>query len=343
MALLVAQLTVLLAIKVKIKVKYMITNELIIKSRHASLLATFALSLLCVGALGARQDESPFPEPVHLGAQKFPPQIYSPYLICTGFNSDRLRQSMSYSAGGTGIRHVKQERASSSDPWQYMEHNETTSYIITALASRKGGGETYVAGLNAKGKTIVEKWIYSPRRRGWEVNVPLGADVTSLGEPAPKAVSQLVLNGSGAWRPVNERERTLPAAKRVPMFESDTGPWYGMSVDPQGRYLIAFDMELERLVQLDLTTSPPTEITLVSPNDPAAITQGGNIQIMDFAEKRHVLIRPALGRSVPGAPYLLGVDAENDGVFESFELFTKEEWAGLPYAVWPNWDLFTAP
>ena len=283
------------------------------------------------------------PEPVNLGALKFPGDIYQPYLITVGLGDEVFRQGYSWSIGGTSIRRTKQERADADDTWVFMEGTQDAGFIIPALAARNGGDEIYVAGLRQNGSAVIERWTHGPRVHGWSVTFPLPSDVKALGQPAPPAVPVVNVAGGPPWAPVRDVDKVLSPPRRVEVYSSPDGPLHGMSADPQGRYLIFFDMGRGELIQLDLTQVPFQTNVLSTPASDPPLAAAGNIQVMDFeGEGRHLLVRPVLSDvQLEPETYHVFSDTENDGAFESVEVMDEAEWDSSIYSDWSKWNLFT--
>lgn len=299
------------------------------------------VGVLAANAVPVRQAGGPAADEPTLGDLKFPIEIFQAGLVNRGVVCPEITQTFGYTVGGRLVQRHKRERAAATDAWYLMEGDEKVSYRITALTTRLGGDEVFVAGIRDDGSCVIERWTYLPRKNGWQVTCTLPPGSAPIGTPAPAATCLLAVASGEAWEAVSTDDMELPAATRREVYSSPGGPFYGLAVDPQGRYLLFFDVSTEQLLRIDLSQRPVVPAVVFS-GVTYGIKTAGNMQVMDFTgEGRKCLIRPMLRDSeIEPEVYLLGTDANNDGVFESWVKYSSAEWDTSVYSDWDKWRQF---
>jgi hypothetical protein len=301
----------------------------------AAPLGLLVFSLVSYGV----DSQGPTPTP---GMQKFPDVIFDPLQIKVAYSGDVLLQNYMFGLGGKQVSRSKCERSDPSDPWTRLQASEGTSYFITGLSTREGGEQVFVAGLKDDATCVIERWTYSTRRQGWIASVPVPPGV-GLGDPLPPTAVSVSVFGGGSWTSVPASMGPGQPASRSVIYTTSDGPLFGLSVDPEGRYLVTYDMGLKKLLQLDLTQDPVVAITLGQPSTQPSLDQVGVVDLMDFAgEGRKCLVRREYSADFQSAReiYTLFSDTDNDGVFESWSSLTQIQWLASPYSDWSKWDQF---
>lgn len=303
-----------------------------------------ALSLVAVGlARSGMGASTPMQEP-GAGVDKITSEMYQPYCGVDGFRGERYQHNFTFVRGGGAlVQRMKRERSTASGPWAEATDSESTAYLISDIAATNGGDLLYVGGVDAKtGHCLIEQWQYRSRKNGWMVSFPLPPAVDSLGVPAPPAIPVLTTTSGNAWEIPAAHEYDLSPARRTKVLGSDAGPFFGLDVDPQGRYLITFDVGNAQLLQIDLTASPATSAVIGGSGTSLPVAKAGSIRIMDFeGEGRKILICPA-GTITQDNPefFIVGSDSENDGLFEAWQSFDSTTWEASPYSDWDKWTQF---
>jgi hypothetical protein len=276
------------------------------------------------------------------GSQKFPDAIFDLYRVEVGYEGSVYSQSYTYGVGAKGLTRQKCERATDADPWTCLEAEESTSYYITSLDGREGGDQLFIAGLNDDGSCVIERWDYPGRKHGWHVSVsvPPGA---GIGTSLPPVAPALAVSGGGDWQPPSSSAQSLPSASRTVIYTTQLGPIHGMDVDPQGRYLLFYDMSLETLFRLDLTQEPPAPTAIAQASSHSQLDQVGALDLMDFpGEGRKCLIRRELTSNFRRSQevYTLLGDANNDGIFEDVTVLDSDAWDASTYSDWTLWNQY---
>lgn len=297
-----------------------------------------ALAALCATALATASAARP-QEP-SAGALKLPAEIFDFYRIASGYSGGTLLHVDTYSIGGTIVNRKRCERAAPTDPWTCLRAAERTSYFITGFETREGGDEAYVAGIRQDGNCLIERWTAEPRQGGWIARI---GGSTPLGQPLPPAVPVLSVEGGGPWTAPSAVVQSLPPVVRRTVYETPDGPLHGLGVDPQGRYLVFYDMGRNELMQLDLTASPPVASVLGAPATHPTLDQVGSIQVGDFAgQGRKLLVRREYNVDFHASreKYTIFSDATNDGIFEASLALERTQWQASPYSTWSDWNLY---
>jgi len=315
-------------------------NNMTIASLLCAALAASAVGYVAAQPSPATQGTPPETE-LTPGDLKFPTELFQSGLVNRGVVSDVFTQTFTYTVGGKLVRRHKRERALPTDSWGRMSGSESVSYLVTGLTSRLGGDEIYVAGIRDNGDCVIERWTYASRKNGWRVDCALPQGGVPIGTPAPAATQSIVVASGGDWEAVTAEDEKLPAATRREIHSSSGGPFYGIAVDPQGRYLLYFDLSDEKLYRIDLKQRPVVPVAIMTGSTHGFKT-AGNMQLMDFTgEGRKCLLRPVLSDAADSPEeYLLGTDANNDAVFESWAHHSSAQWDASQYSDWDEWEQF---
>ena len=300
------------------------------------------LLLSCSSAALSRQVGSSTPQVLPEGAEFFPESIAAFNLTTHAARSPLIGQWVNYAIGGSLIIRNKVERSDSGDSWsQPMTSTEPAGFIITSLCFADGGDTLFVAGIRNGGAAVIQRWAYSPRVDGWQVRYPLPAGIDQLGIPAPQAAPTISLFGAGPWAPVTSADETLPPAVRSTVYSKTGAVIYGLSADPQGRYLIAFDMNAQETLQIDLTQSPVVSTVIADITTQPQMDIAGYIKVADYLGTRAFVFQKMMGQSTYyDQVWTVAFDLDNDGLAESWSSFNEDEWRASPYSDWSLWDVF---
>lgn len=277
------------------------------------------------------------------GMQKVPDHIIEFGLYHRGVESDRFVQAFSYGVGGTQIERSKRERENAGSDWFRMSGSEGVTFFVTGLAARLGGDELYIAGVERDGQSLIQKWVYHPRKHGWRVECELPPGIDALGVPAPVAAPSIGTASGDAWDSPKKADEDLAPAERSTLYKDGAGPFHGMAVDPQGRYLVFFEMASKEIQMLDLTQDPCVVTTLRDASAEGFLS-ADDIQVADFeGEGRKCFVRGRTTSNPNAKPeYLLGSDTDNDGVFEGWAHYTEAAWEASDYSEHSKWGFFWA-
>ncbi|MBI1379952.1 MAG: hypothetical protein GC161_02545 [Planctomycetaceae bacterium] len=250
------------------------------------------------------------------------------------WSSTRLVYQIRPHYGSASALRVRLERAHEGRPFERYENWESAHYLFTALASRLGGEVAYVAGIREDGSCVVERWVTEPREAGWSVAL---ASPPAQPNGAPSGPAELVYEVAHAdqWRPRRVGQSGLGPVARSTVLTTPAGPITAMAADPEGRFLLYYDLGLGTLFQRDLL-APDTLSTAIAPSSTApALDQVGSLELFDVeGEGRICLVSRSYGQpdGVGEESYLVLHDAENDGLFERSTALTREQWSLSPYA-----------
>ncbi len=240
------------------------------------------------------------------------------------------------------VSRTKVETDTSGGDWsEPMNSIESAGFLITSLCSIDGGDTVFVAGIRDGGAAVIQMWSYSPRANGWQVRYPIPASIDQLGTPAPQAGAVTTLAGDGPWADVSAIDEDLPLAVRKTVYSKPGAVIYGLDADPQGRYLIAYDLNGQETLQVDLTQEPSVTTVLANISTQPQMDIAGHIRVADFLGVRGVVFRRMmLDVQAYAEVYTVATDLDNDGIFESWASYSEEAWAATPYSDWSQWSLF---
>lgn len=261
--------------------------------------------------------------------------LYIREFTLPGVHSDVLRQSFTGMIGGREITHIRHERETPSHDWEVKETPISVTYAITYVATREGGDELYIAGLKDNGDAILERWTFD-REPGRYV-VRFDAAPTPVGVPRGPYSPALSLFGQHPYVPPSRR--VDPPNKTV-LLEGSYGQFMCMEADPEGRFVLLYEGEDEKLYRLDAGSS--NLVLLHSSVTMPTLEQVSSMEARYFpGEGRKYLLRKSLG-SVPKSfeSFTLIHDSGNDGIFEGFDVYTYDAWKAEPYGQWGDWELF---
>jgi len=289
-------------------------------------------------AAGAQEE----PDPFALAKTKCPKEIIRVLSGRSEWSSEYLLYRITPRFCSTSVKRVRCERSSTEMQFQCLENTESTNYLLTALASRLGGQVAYLAGILADGTCVVERWVTDPRPGGWSVGLS-GPPTPPLGIPALPLSFVRTAAHTPTWQPAPIGQAGLGPISRSTVFTSPFGPITAMDVDPEGRFLLYYDLGIGALFQRDLLqpNAPPT--ILAQSSTTPTLTQVGSLELHEFdGEGRKCLVRRAYGSpwSAAEESYLVLHDAENDGHFEGATVLSQAQWEASPYADWSKWRLF---
>ena len=284
------------------------------------------------------------PDPFALARAKFPTELFRLDLFVdrSEWSSTRLVYKIKPHYGSASALRVRLERAHEGQRFERLENWESTHYLFTALASRLGGQVAYAAGIREDGSCVVERWITEPREAGWSVALT-SPPAPSMGAPAGPAKLDYHIAHAEKWRPLPLGHSGLGPVLRSTVFTTPAGPITAMAVDPEGRFLLYYDLGLGTLFQRDLAAPNATPITIAQSSTTPTLDQVGSLELLDFAgEGRTCVVTRSYGHPDEAGKesYLVLHDAENDGLFESSTVLSRDEWQASPYADASKWRSF---
>lgn len=275
------------------------------------------------------------PDPFAFARAKLPEGlIVFPPLERSEWSSTRLVYQIQPHFGSASALRVRLERAHEGQAFERSENWESAHYLFTAVASRLGGQVAYVAGIREDGSCVVERWITEPREAGWSVALAT-PPAPPLGTPTGPAELVYEVAHAEEWQPLRSGQSGLGPVARSTVFTTPAGPITAMAADPEGRFLLYYDLGLGTLFQRDLLApdAPPTAIA--PPSTGPGLDQVGSLELFDVeGEGRKCLVSRSYGQpdDVGQESFLVLHDAENDGLFESSTALTREQWQAFPYA-----------
>lgn len=279
------------------------------------------------------------------GLDKIPDETLFADVSLRAYSGPEYLCLFEYSVGGRLVQHKRCERAQHGDPWLCWRGKESTTYFITDLTGFHGGNELVVSGVDPDGKAVLERWSYPPRKDGWYALCPPLPQSFPPGTALPPAIAELKVHGLGGWKEP-AASWTLPSAERSPLLESHSGPFLALAADPQGRYLVYHDHELQALYLLSLDAPQPIPQLLASALTHPQLDQVGILQVMDFSDQgRKLLVRRNFKGCANGASevYTVFSDPENDGTFVHTATLDGLQWKASPYSDWSLWNPYWHP
>lgn len=273
-----------------------------------------------------------------LRSDVFPEEILNLFSLSypTVLGSDLLYQSYGIVTGDAEVGLLRRERMSSNDAWQEYTGTYSTSYAIAGFASRQGGDEVFLSGVEFDGTAKIERWRLVLPDGHQAVRYPL--PTPAIGVPQP-AYAPVVAPLGGTYIPTGG----LPQPRRRTLHSSSTHVYTALAADPEGRFLLAYDYTDEALVRFPLASIPSAPEVLFEVATHPQLDQVSSIEIRDFAtEGRKALLRRNYGHEPPSSE-VFGVmhDEDNDGEWESLEFFSTTKFAASAYGNWSSWKLFT--
>ncbi len=290
----------------------------------------FAMPTMAISAA-----QLPGATPVAKRPDSFPNAIDSPDTVQPGMLSDVLLQDYNTPIGTKTIIWNRAERADANATWERVSHVITVDYWITAVTSRNGGDDLFVAGMNTLGESIIERWTVPRRKNSHYSEYP--SSPPPLGQSKPSYCPTISTEG-GVFEPGLETSLvTAPVQDLV--SRSQGGPWTQLAVDPEGRFLLAYDWNGKEIVRFDLTAGLPLpKTTIFSSSSTPSIAAVGHMDLREYDGTRTLLIDsqlPGTYRSL--ATWTVIQDNENDGTFDEVQVFSYEEYYASIYAQWEKW------
>lgn len=279
------------------------------------------------------------------GLDKIPAEALFADISLRSYSGPEYLRLFEYSVGGKLVQHKLCERALDGDPWFCWRGKESTTFYITDVTGYHGGNELLVSGMHPDGQAVLERWSFPLRKDGWHARCLPLPQAFPPGTPLPPATVELKVNGLGGWKQP-PASWTLPSAERSHLLKTDTGPLLALAADPQGRYLVYNDNELQALYLLPLAVPHPTPQLLASVLTHPQLDQVGSIQVMDFADQgRKLLVRRNFRGCVSGSSevYTVFSDPENDGTFVFTATLDSAQWKASPYSDWSLWNSYWHP
>lgn len=287
--------------------------------------SAFLLLPLCWASFGPAQSTFPS-ELIEFRMMAFKP---------TGL-SVNLRQSVGYLSGNRALtRRVGERRPTGPESWMMNERVESVSFRITSVASREGGNELYVAGVDDEGVPLIEKWSCGVRPGGYGIQSTSGAP-QPIGTPMGPYTCQEVLNG-----PLWAAEGKLPKMQRRQVYKGTAaGIFRRLVADPEGRYLLALSYPSGSIHRFDLSSTPVAPVLLFSTHHLPELSTMKTMTLQHHGQegRKCVLTQVAGSLHPANEKYIVLSDVDNDGNYEVQQALTGPEWDGEGYDDYENWD-----
>lgn len=202
-------------------------------------------------------------------------------------------------------------------------------FKVQWITSRHGN-ELYVAGETQEGLKIIERWIFPPRLGEWFCERQ--ASNTPLGTPTPLTQSSFAIHG-GTYLPPEQREPFIDPIRDVVYLGDDFFGFGRVSVDPEGRFLLVFEVDSLALWQVDLISGAPPRLLGV-PDDFPALNELECIGPMQKGTQNRIHVLGDM--TLRGAPWMLLQDPDNDGLFD--QLTTEDGWELMEEYFHQGWE-----
>lgn len=208
----------------------------------------------------------------------------------------------------------------------WVEHS--ASFQIERVATRIAN-EFYLAGVARNGDAVIERWVAEPQNGALAPTRPPAS--TRIGTPFLSPPLSVPIQGGGGFIAPPQRQGGSIMEKTELYRGIDLGQIRDISVDPDGRFLLALTSELG-LVQFDLHDSSPSgpayasilslqqvpELAQVRSLYPAEHATAGRTYRMD-----HMFVEGLLPKDI------VLLDAGNDGAFESHFVLSPDEYEAM--------------
>lgn len=280
-----------------------------------------------------------------------------PYSICCGVgdssallaDSELLYVAARATRGGRTVRIHRKERPLVSVDWNSSKVDFTTSYRITAVTGYKSGRVLFVAGIKADGNDIVERWVFSYRNGRIISKVAPGTNPIIIAG-APQASASWVTGTAGSdflsdpfqipYTPP-AHIGNIPSPQRTVVYdpEANVGHIRNMNVDPEGRFLLfqlhsTSELYLWNFATSTLPMSPALafENLVMGPDGPSGLSilskNSITTSVYDHPVEGRILKIYSMAPSFSTTEIDYGAmkDIDNDGVWDSTEVWTSNEW-----------------
>lgn len=268
-----------------------------------------------------------------------------------GVLSDAFTRSIEFSPGRRRVKITSSELDPSTGAKELQTHVYPTSFDITDVTSIPGGRFVYVAGIETDTTCddVVERWEFPRVIGGYEVEECVPA--APIGTPMGPYEARIVLRG-GEYVPQAQRVasgkpsvdgRPAPAMgfpQKTELVRGSFGHFEDILADPENRYLLLRSATDHSLYKMPLVEPYALTLELAGASAP----QLERVRTMDAFDLAGV------GRFVwlseilycvypPGAREAVLLDADNDGVFESFATYGLEDWDASPFGESLDWSV----
>lgn len=176
-----------------------------------------------------------------------------------------------------------------------------------------------MCGVDEEGVEIVESWTVEVPPGGWVVTRLVST--AAIGRPVDTPSPSVSLNGSPFLHPASRGESRV--VRRELFRSSDLGGILSVQVDPDGRYLLLLtrDRKLHQVAMDGAPVAPPVDLASLFEGYESTLLVG----VRDHARLGRVYsVGPGIFR------LLLLIDAENDGVLDSWLDLTHEQYQAIP-------------
>ncbi|MEM7311286.1 MAG: hypothetical protein AAF682_31760 [Planctomycetota bacterium] len=243
---------------------------------------------------GAGRSPSPYSIPEELS-------FWNPMSAQNVLAAEGVSNHVSYSSEPF-LTLVIQELVPATQEWEQSSFTYSTSYNITDVASREGGRELYVAGIelhpDGTWDDVIERWVF-PEVTGSHV-AALDPPTTAAGVPRGHYSASLSIAG-GTYVPHAERPRGQPTPTRTVLYSgTDYQHIDSLDVDPEGRSLLFHSYGLGHVYSLDLLGASPTVTLELSASENPHLTYCRSLGTYDHpVEGRFHLLRETNKRASP--------------------------------------------
>lgn len=208
---------------------------------------------------------------------------------------------------------VRRERRDALDDEKASKNSYTTSFRITAVASREGGDVVYVAGMEDDGTDVLEQWTFDIRDGRW-IHRKSGS-TPPIGTSAGPYTATTSIKGDEYVDPPERHG----APERRKLWESETfGHIRWMVADPEGRYLLLQSNASSDVYRADLSavTLSPTLVVTATQQPALSLVRRARIGVHSPTGHRIVVLsQKPIQHNPTTTEYVLLKSPANDGVF----------------------------
>ncbi len=270
-------------------------------------------------------------------------KFWNPGMRQTVLSAEGASYSVSYSCPGSKIVVNIQEENPTTLEWEQSRYTYSTSFSITGVTAREGGLELYVSGiqLSADGDwaDVIERWTFS------DIS---GAHVGRMDDPvAPRGTplspfSPSVYIAGTSYKPHAQRSGQ-PTPTRTLLYRGKAYQHiHAMQVDAEGRFLLFHSSVSGNVHSLNLLQVPMTiGLEFAAGANPNLLHVRSAASYDDPVAGRIYRLSPVKptgsGALATTSEFTLLFDADNDGYFESSQVFTKPTLESMPFGDTTEW------
>lgn len=301
-----------------------------------------AAAITAFAIWGGSSPPSAAPLPYQIPAEL---QFFHATMARTVLASDDADAYIGYSClqRPTGIYLAQIEKNPTTGGLEKTESFHSTSYSPTNVASREGGRELYVAGIQlmpgGDWSDVIEKWVF-PEIQGTYVAAMSGPP-TQRGVDRGPYTGTVYISGT-TYLPISQRgPQHRPSPQRTLLYSGKTYQHIdAVEVDPEGRFLLFHSYSLKNLYSMDLM-SPTLPIQVeFSVQQIPHLADVHSMGAFDHpTEGRFYRLSELNTQNKPGPTGAITVllDPDNDGYFDSYQTLSyaqKKQGAWADQSAW---------